>query len=200
LRPSESPHFDFFTVICGGDPNTLFANRGGPALSGTRSRGSASAALSNTRRRRRGSARCSFAISAADWLPRAPTDLSIPRLVAYAMSLGASSFAPPRVRLHALKAENSSPTPGCCCQHVRPQAALQLCVADARCGHAPPPVRVSRADAHAQDPRCACSATPEPEERTAGALCHASIQARRSPPFRGRRGPILSRCANTTRF
>lgn len=153
---------------------------------------------SNARRRRRSGARCSFAISAADWLPRAPTDLSIPELVAYAISLGASSAAPPRVRLHALKAENSSPTPGCCCQHVRPQGALRMCVADARCGYARPPVRVSRADAHAHDPMCACSATPEPEERTAGALCHASIRACRSTPFRGRRGPILPQCANTT--
>lgn len=197
MRPSESPTSTYYGR-CGGDPNTLFAHRGGPALSGTRSRGSASSALSNARRRRRSGARCSFAISAADWLPRAPTDLSIPGLVAYAMSLGASSAAPPRVRLHALKAENSSPTPGYCCQHVRLQGALRMCVADARCGYARPPVRVSRAAAHAHDPMCACSATPEPEERTAGALCHASIQARRSAPFRGRRGPILPRCANTT--
>lgn len=61
------------------------------------------------------------------------------------MSLGASPAAPPRVRLHALKAEDSSPTPVHCCQHLRPQGALRLCVAAARYGNAHPPQRVSHA-------------------------------------------------------
>jgi hypothetical protein len=66
--------------------------------------------------------------------------------------------------------------------------------------HSSSPKGRAALDAHPRDPRRACSATPEPDERTADALCHASIPARRSVPVRRRRGPILSRCANTTRF
>lgn len=111
-----------------------------------------------------------------------------PRAVARATPIAASPVAPSRVRLHALKAQSSSSTPGCCCQPRQPQVAPRLCVAATSFGTFYPPFSGAPARNGARaDPRLLSSAAHEPGRRTDDALCRAS--ERDSPKRAGSEEP-----------
>jgi hypothetical protein len=130
-------------------------------------------------------ARCSSAISAADWLPRAPTDLAIPGLVARASRSALHSTTPSRVRLHALKAGSSSPTPEGCFQPDRPQVAARLCVVRASCVAFRPP------EGGCHD--VACAADPSALVRQRTSRTDAALTLSVAPPVPRRRSDTVRR-------